>query len=311
MGSVFRILSIDGGGIRGVFPAQILQEIEEKLGVNLYESFDMITGTSTGAIIAAGVATKMPMRDIVDLYKKHGSTIFQREKPKFLFKKLRLKLQPILHSIYDAMHLKNVLQDVFQQQTLGNIEKPLILPATDIGNGSVHVFKSGYSKEFVRDKDVLVTDAVLASCSAPTFFNPHRLTPYLLADGGLWANNPSLVATIDACYRLNIKQENIRVVSIGTGHQNTMYGTDAFKKWGLFNGWGREKFIDFILSLQSQSTKNYLDLLLGREKILRLDFESDKPLPLDDVSVMDDLISRAGREFTYQSANIKYFLENQ
>ncbi len=310
MGSIFRILSIDGGGIRGVFPAQILQEIEEKLGVNLYESFDMITGTSTGAIIAAGVATKMPMRDIVDLYKKHGSTIFQRKKPRFLFKKLRLKLQPIIHSIYDSQHLKNVLQDVFQQQTLGSIEKPLILPATDIGNGSVHVFKSGYSKEFVRDKDVLVTDAVLASCSAPTFFNPHRLKPYLLADGGLWANNPALVATIDARYRLNIQHDNVRVLSIGTGKQNTMYGTDAFKKWGLFNGWAREKFIEFILSLQSQSTKNYLDLLLGREKILRLDFESDKHLPLDDVSVMDDLISRASREFTHQSANIKKFLES-
>ena len=87
---------------------------------------------------------------------------------------------------------------------LGQVKIPLILPAVDIGNGCVHVLKSNYDPTFTRDYKVRVSDAVLASCSAPTYFDPIVIDDkYRLVDGGLWANNPSLVATIDAKYRLN------------------------------------------------------------------------------------------------------------
>jgi patatin-like phospholipase/acyl hydrolase len=105
--------------------------------------------------------------------------------------------QPMFDSIYDARYLENVLSEIFQDKRLGDITKPLLIPSTDIGNGCVHVLKSGYSKDFTRDNTVMVKDAVLAACSAPTYFDPHRLKEYLLADGGLWANNPALAAVID------------------------------------------------------------------------------------------------------------------
>lgn len=190
----FKILSIDGGGIRGVYPAHILRCIEERLQVNVVDTFDMIAGTSTGSIIAAGVATGVPAADIVAMYKEHGAGIFCNKR--FV---LPVKgVQPMFDSIYHARYLENVLTEVFQDKRLGDIEKPLLLPSTDIGNGCVHVLKSGYSKDFTRDNKVLVKDAVLASCSAPTYFDPRRLNEYLLADGGLWANNPALAAVIDA-----------------------------------------------------------------------------------------------------------------
>lgn len=308
MGNPFRILSIDGGGIRGVYPAHILRCIEERLQIDLYESFDMVAGTSTGSIIAAGIATGVPAVNIVEMYKKHGTGIFKKKKFYWPGKKLRNMLQPMFGSVYDAQYLKRVLADVFQEKRLGEIVKPLLLPSTDIGNGCVHVLKSGYSKEFTRDNNVLVKNAVLASCSAPTYFDPHKLDHYLLADGGLWANNPALAAVIDAQKRLSIAQTDIRVLTLGTGHSKTMYGTDTSRKWGLVTGWKHKEFISFILSLQSQSAMNYLNLQLRPEQILRIDFESDLPLPLDDVSKIDDLLTKADHDFTHNSEAIRKFI---
>lgn len=308
MGKPFKILSIDGGGVRGIYPAHILRCIEERLRVNLFETFDMIAGTSTGSIIAAGVATGVPAADIVAMYNDHGAEIFQKKNSFWPGQKLKSMCQPMFESIYDAQCLNDVLVDIFQDKRLGEIKKPLLLPSTDIGNGCVHVLKSGYSKDFTRDNRVLVKDAVLASCSAPTFFDPHKVEQYLLADGGLWANNPALAAMIDAQKRLKVDQDDIQILSIGTGHSKTMYGTNTLRKWGLVNGWKHKEFISFILSLQSQSAQNYLKLMLRPSQIKRLDFESDLPLPLDDASILDDLISKADHKFTHESEAIREFI---
>ncbi len=304
MRNTFRILSIDGGGIRGIYPAHILHCIEKRLQINLFDTFDMIAGTSTGSIIAAGVATGVPAAGIVEMYKEHGAKIFRKKRFHLPWK----SFQPMFDSVYSAQYLENVLTDVFQDKRLGDIKKPLLLPSTDIGKGYVHVLKSGYSKEFTRDNNVLVKDAVLASCAAPTYFDPHKLNEYLLADGGLWANNPALAAVIDAKKRLEVAQDDIQILTIGTGLSKTIYGTKASRKWGLINGWKHKEFISFILSLQSQSALNYLSLMLHPEQIKRVDFESDLPLPMDDVSILDDLISKADRDFTHKSESIKAFI---
>jgi patatin-like phospholipase/acyl hydrolase len=306
MGKPFRILSIDGGGIRGIYPAHVLRCIEERLHINLFDTFNMIAGTSTGSIIAAGVATGVPTADIVAMYKEHGAGIFRKK----WFLLPGKSVQPMFDSVYDAQYLESVLTEVFQDKRLGDIEKPLLLPSTDIGNGCVHVLKTGYSKKLTRDNAVLVKDAVLASCSAPTYFDPHRLDEYLLADGGLWANNPALAAVIDAQRLLGVAQDDIQILSIGTGHSKTMYGTNASRKWGLINGWKHKELISFILSLQSQSAMNYLNLMLRPEQIKRVDFESDLPLPMDDVSKLDDLISKADHNFTHESESIRAFIQN-
>jgi uncharacterized protein len=308
MGKPFKILSIDGGGIRGVYPAHILRCIEERHQINLFDTFDMIAGTSTGSIIAAGVATGMPAADIVAMYKEHGAGIFRKKRFFWPGKKLKSMFQPMFDSVYDARYLENVLSEVFQDKRLGDIKKPLLLPATDIGNGCVHVLKSGYSREFTRDNNVLVKDAVFASCSAPTYFDPHKLDHYLLVDGGLWANNPALAAMIDAQKRLSIDQDDIQILSIGTGHTRTSYGTNVSRKWGLANGWKHKELISFILSLQSQSATNYLSLMLRPGQIKRIDFDSDLSLPMDDVSIIDDLVSRSDHKFTHESEAIREFI---
>jgi uncharacterized protein len=298
----FRILSIDGGGIRGVFPAHILSCISERLGIKVVEHFDMIAGTSTGSIIAAAIACKIEPKEVVSLYKKNCSDIFASINS-WWPEKIRL----VFHSRYNNKRLQEILKDKFGEVKLGDIRIPLIIPATDIGCGGVHVFKSNYSKDFIRDPQVLLRDAVLASCSAPLFFDPTNVNEYLLADGGLWANNPSLAATIDARRRLNIKLADIRILSLGTGHAKTYYGVNTNKEWGLIRGWKGSDLIDLIMSLQAQSIHNYLQLLLHEDQLLRLDFESDRPLPMDDCLSVNDLISQADRLFAHKSNEIKGF----
>jgi hypothetical protein len=300
---IFKILSIDGGGIRGVFPAHILCCMTHRLGINLGVQFNMIAGTSTGSIVAAAIACKIDPMIVESMYREYGPEIFSRKKSL-----LPAKYQPAIQSLYNNEYLKTILENIFKDIKLGEITTPLLLPATDIGNGGVHVFKSGYSKDFTRDKEVLLRDAVLASCSAPTYFNPIKFREYLLADGGLWANNPSLAAVIDAQHRLNINLSDIRILSMGTGLAKTCYGVESGKKWGLLNGWRGKEFISFMMSLQAQATHNYLQLMLQKRQLLRLDFESELPLPLDDCSSIDDLISRADRVFTYNSSEIRDFI---
>lgn len=310
MSNKFKILAIDGGGFRGAYSAHLLKRIEEEFAINWLSDFNLLAGTSTGAIIAAGLAIGIPAKEIRDLYEKHGCEIFKRS----LIPRLGL-----FSSKYKNSGLRSILVSFFGKTTLGDIEIPLIIPATDIGNGCVHVFKSTYHNEFFRDKDVLVSEAVLASCSAPTFFPPTLITGdqlYLLADGGLWANNPSLVAAIDAKKRLNAKLEDLQILSIGTGKANHFYHIKNFKNrrffgWGFATKWGRGKIIEMQFSLQSQNANNMLGLLLERDQILRLNFESEKKLPIDAPEEFDDLVTRADREFTHSSVTIRDFLNKE
>ncbi len=302
---MFRILSIDGGGFRGVYPAHMLQRIEQELGISIREHVDLLTGTSTGSIIAGGLAKGISAREIASIYEAKGTKIFKKR----WFARLGLT-----GSRFRSSALQQIVSTVIGTTKLGDIDTPLIIPATDVGNGCVHVFKSSYDKEFVRDRDVLLRDAILASCAAPTYFDPVKVDQYLLADGGVWANCPAMVAVIDAKRRLGVPLADMQVLSIGTGVSNQYYSQSwrlwkYVVGWGFATRWGRSKFIDMILNLQSQTASNMLNLLLQPEQVLRINFDSDKPLPLDDPREYSNLIARADRDFTHKAHLIRSFLE--
>lgn len=312
----FFILSIDGGGIRGIFPAHILKCIHQNLSIDIFSKFDLIAGTSTGSIIAAAVARKIDPEKIEAMYKLHGRKIFS-SKLKF-FK----RITSMAVSTYDSSNLRVQLEDTFGDVTLGECcDVPLIIPATDIVNNTVHIFKTKFSEQFVRDVNVKLSDAVLASCSAPTYFDPSVVDCYTLADGGLWANNPSLAAVVDANHRLKIPLENIRVLSIGTGEFEKGYKinskisdlilnkTKRKSWWGFLTGWQSSGFIDFLMSVQTQSIHNYLSLLLPKENIMRINYSSPRTMPLDDCSSIDEILSIANRTFSCEADKIKKFLD--
>ncbi|MDD5236551.1 MAG: CBASS cGAMP-activated phospholipase [Candidatus Omnitrophica bacterium] len=299
-------MAIDGGGYRGVYAAYILKRIEEEYGVDWLKKINLIAGTSTGAIIAAALACNVPASKILDFYKKYGQRIF---------KKRFLHWLGLFASRYDNKELENILKDLYgDERKLGQIDIPLVLPASDIRNGCVHVLKSSYDKEFYRDKNRLVYKAVLASCSAPTYFDPYDMDNYLLADGGLWANNPALIAAIEAKRRLSQNMDNLMILSIGTGEGRKFYSQDGhwwkkFLGWGFLTRWGRQKFIEMLFSLQSQTTNNMIGLLFEPSQILRINFKSDKTLKLDDPNEYNDLICLADKDFTYNSQRIQEFLD--
>lgn len=295
-----KLLAIDGGGIRGIYASHVLERVQKEFNTEFHREFDLIAGTSTGSIIAAAVAFGIPISKVTELYRKEGPRIFSPR---------RWSFGGTIASRYSSDPLRTALTAVFEDATLADAKTRLVIPATDIGNGGVHVFKSAYDEKFVRDRNVKVVDAVLASCSAPSYFAPTRVGPYQLGDGGLWANNPSLVAVTEALTRLGVERSAIRLLSVGTGIGKNYYPlSNSDKKWGFLTGWGISKFISMLLNLQAATASNVTQLILDKHQSVRVNFESDLPLSHDDVGTLDDLISRADRDFTHNSAAIRQLL---
>lgn len=300
MSTMMKVLAIDGGGIRGIYASHVLERIQNAFDTEFHRDFDLIAGTSTGSIIAAALAFEIPISSVTKLYRERGALIFNPRCWSF---------GGMFFPRYASDPLRTALNDVFQDAILSGAKTRLIIPATDISNGGVHIFKSAYDKNFVRDRDVKVVDAVLASCSAPSYFAPARVGPYQLSDGGLWANNPSLVAVTEALTRLGAERSDIRLLSIGTGIGKNYYPiVAAERQWGFLTGWGISKFISMLLNLQAATVSNITHLLLDKHQTVRINFESDLPLSLDDVGTLDDLISKADKDFTHNAKAIRQLL---
>ena len=292
--SAFHILALDGGGTRGIYSAQILASIEHEVGVTVRECFDLIAGTSTGSIVAGAAAVGIPMAKIVELFRTESPRIFRKR----WFSQLHVRSKYSRHPFGEVVkaHLPNT--------TLGEISTPLMITSSEISTGGVHVFKSRYLKElgepYVRDANVALSDAILASCVAPTYFDPMPVGDFLLADGGLWANNPSIIALTEAVSKFGRSVSQVRILSIGTGHSVNLY-TER-RLWGLLTGWGRQKLVSYFLRLQSDASANMARLLLA-DRYLRLDPEIE-PWGLDDIRHLDSLTALATRDFTQQSEAI-------
>ena len=292
--SAFHILALDGGGARGIYSAQVLALIEQLNSTPTREHFDLIAATSTGAIIAGAAAAGIPMATVVELFEKESSRIFRKKWLSSLH----------IRSKYPRGSLEQVVRDFVSDLTLGEISTPLMIMGSNISTGNVHVFKSRYLKDlgetYVRDSEVALSDAILASCAAPTFFDPVPVGDFLLADGGLWANNPSIMALTEAIAKFRRSVEQVHVLSIGTGHSVNLYSQRRY--WGLMTGWGREKLVTYVLRLQSDASANMAKLLLGG-RYLRLDPEIET-WALDDVESLGNLKALATRDFTLNAEAI-------
>ncbi|MBK7977447.1 MAG: patatin-like phospholipase family protein [Deltaproteobacteria bacterium] len=276
-----------------IYSAHVLERIQQTLNVVYSRDFDMVAGTSTGAILAAALAFGVPLGRVKQLYRERGSSIFARR---------RWSVGGLARPKYSSEPLRKELAAVFKQAYLRDAKVPLMIPATDIGTGDVHIFKSGYDADFVRDRNVRLVDAIVASCSAPSFFAPAKVGNYFLCDGGIWANNPSLLALTEAVRRLQVPLDQVRILSIGTGVSLKYYSLSQVK-WGFARGWGISKFIDMLLNLQSLTANNVTRLLLPDGNYLRINFSSDN-LHLDDTRLVDDLLSRADHDFSHEHKEI-------
>ena len=290
----FHILALDGGGTRGIYTAQLLAKIEQAFGTRISTCFDLIAGTSTGAIIAGAAVSDISMHDIVELFETEAPHIFRR----------RWYRIPLFLSKYPSEQLSRIIIKHIPAMPLRDIIIPLMITSSEIAKSEVHIFRSNYGSRDSTSKDVNLRDAILASCAAPTFFAPKPVDNFLLADGGLWANNPSTVAFTEALSVFGKDAQTVRMLSVGTGHSVNMYRNR--RGWGFITGWGGAKLTSYVMTLQSQASAKTAKLLL-QENYLRINPEIDF-WELDTLKQLDTLKSLADRDFERHAAEIEAFI---
>ncbi len=250
-----RILSLDGGGIRGIIAAMILQEIENRVAIKTSKSasiadyFHMIAGTSTGGIMALGLASpthKMSAEQLVQFYEKDGKNIFRRS----LWRGVS-SLGGLVDEKYDATALESTLQNKLGNDRLSEVKNvDLLITAYEINKRDPFFFKSwracGHDlKKGAKSAqyNFYLRDIGRATSAAPTYFEPTKVAnvigkdTYSLIDGGVFANNPVMCALASA-YHLYKKADSYVVVSLGTGQLQRPIPYQDAKDWGLM-GWAR------------------------------------------------------------------------
>ena len=295
----FHILALDGGGTRGMYTAQLLAKIEEAFGTRIKTCFDLIAGTSTGSIIAGAAVSDIPMQDIVELFETETPYIFRR----------RWYRIPLFLSKYPSEQLAQIIAKHIPATPLGQITTPLMITSSEIAKSEVHIFRSNYGSRDSEgtpptSKEVCLREAILASCAAPTFFAPKSVDNLLLADGCLWANNPSTIAATEALSVFRKEATEIRMLSIGTGHSTNMYRQR--RGWGFITGWGGVKLTSYVMTLQAQASA-YTAKLLLKGNYLRINPEIDR-WEIDTLKRLDDLKSLAERDFEKYAAEIETFI---
>jgi patatin-like phospholipase/acyl hydrolase len=195
----FKILTIDGGGIKGLYSAKVLQHLEEQGGC-ISDHFDMICGTSTGGIIALALSLKIPAKDIVQFYVEKGPTIFPNRNSNFLLRIYDTIRQVALFGKFNNKNLRDSLQSVFGDRLLGESHNLVCIPSYDVTEGTTWIFKKNYGN-LGRDDKTRYVDIALATSAAPTYFPMAELPIYFnkqFIDGGVWANNPTMVGYVEA-----------------------------------------------------------------------------------------------------------------
>lgn len=277
----FRILSIDGGGIRGIFPAAILAELEEQyLGGNcIGDQFDLIAGTSTGGIIALALSIGIPASVILNLYMKHGGEIFPERSNIWGLRSARF-LWELGHYRYRREPLEKLLAGIFVDRIFGEARRRLCIPAFD-GFTEVHVFKTPHHPDFKKDWSEKMLTVALATAAAPTFFPVYADSARHFGDGGVWANNPSMIGLVDALSCYGINRRDVHIISLGCGDCDLKMTKNQIARGGI---WHWKNIISSAMHLQSQNATGQAGLLVGRDQLIRL----NAVMPINDAIEMDD-----------------------
>lgn len=255
----FQILALDGGGFKGMFAAAVLERLETDLGIKVVDHFDLIAGTSTGGIIALGLGAGLSPAEIVSFYVDHGPQIFPG--------KLRRPSRRPLTSKYRPEPLRAALDQVLGERRLGESRVPLVIPSYDLTNDDVYLFRTPHTRRLRRDAGELMVDVALATSAAPTYLPAHPLRGLRLIDGGVWANNPTMVALVEAIRSFGRSAEEIAICSIGTTTETTRRHP-RLDRGGLF-AWAQAG-IDVVLRGQNVGAENAAKLMVGTESMLRI-----------------------------------------
>ena len=257
-----KILSIDGGGIKGVFPASFLASIEEATGKKISDYFDLIVGTSTGGIIVLGFGMGYSAKQMLQFYEELGPNVFGGNG----FMKL---LRSIGFAKYDNEGLRAALADKFGERTLGESKNRLVIPSVNLETGEVHVYKTSHHDRFRRDFKEKVVDIAMATSAAPSYFPTYHSTAGVpLIDGGVWANNPMGMAVVEAIGVLEWPKEEIKVLSLGCTTEPLDIGIARSTPMG--RAYWACKAVKVFMAAQSSASFGTAQLLAGHTNIHRI-----------------------------------------
>lgn len=280
------ILSIDGGGIRGIIPATILAEFEKKTGKPICQLFDYIAGTSTGGIITAMLTTpdkqgrpKYTAEEVKSDYIRFGRTVFQRS----AFRKIAT-LDGLTIPRYSVKALERFLNQYLGNVRLHSTLTNILIPAYDMKSCTPWFFKTAYASVHRSDvDDPLLSQVARATSAAPTFFRPLRMgASHCFIDGGVFANNPAICAYAEA--RKSFPQESeFFIVSLGTGEHQKRYSCEQTKNWGTLR-WTMPLF-GVIMNSASSTVDYQMKTLVGTENYVRFQVRLDcKSTDMDNAS---------------------------
>ena len=304
-----RILSIDGGGIKGIVPAVVLLHLEKLLqdlsnnpSSRIHDYFDLFSGASTGAIIIAGLLSpdnhnrpKYSSEEILDLYLNNGQIIFNSS----LFQEIK-SVSGIVNVKYDPEGLESVFEKYFGKSELKDLLKPSLIPVYDLSRGKNYFFRQQKALTSPRH-NYYVKDLLRGATSALTFFPPSQISTVndqehrCFIDGGVFANNPALSAYAEFRYHNSkLHAKDTMMLSLGTGRKTTNLDCKVTANWGaaewLYQG-------SYLTSNAVSSASDYqLNAVYGNHSnYLRLDstFDDNQNSSMDntDKDYLDYLIS--------------------
>ena len=252
-----KIACFVGGGVKGVISAQIVNEIELQTGKPFVSHFDIISGTSTGSIIAAMLCEGYSGKDISKLFYKQADNIFNSP---------RNFLRRIYSSKYKLSNLKKILDHYIPDKQIYEVDKNLMIFSANKKKVAPKVFKSWHKDH------ITLADAILSSCAAPTYFDPYNN----LIDGGVWANDPS-IETYSEMQKFNKTNDSIKCLTIGTGfNQSSPSGKGkGFIYWG-------SNIVPLLMHIQQRRSEYVMDKLL-KNNYVKLD-----PVLVNSSTDMDD-----------------------
>jgi patatin-like phospholipase/acyl hydrolase len=302
----YRVLTLDGGGAKGFYTLGVLREIEGLVGTRLHEKFDLIFGTSTGAIIAAMLALGHSVDEIHALYKKHVVTVMACKTP-----------------ADKTASLKALATEVFKEQTFEDVKTGIGIVATKWINDRPMVFKAskdqahGRQGTFKPGFDCTIADAVQASCSAYPFFERKTVSTPLgnfeLIDGGFCANNPTLYALADVTGPLGKARADIRVVSIGVGEYPPRLHKRFSKMWWATRYLESVTLLQRVMEINTQSMDQLRAIMFKDVPTIRINESFPQPHMATDLfehnmEKLNDLFIRGRESYAKVEPQLRTFL---
>lgn len=249
----FKILSLDGGGIKGFFSAAVLAHLENDFNIKIVDYFDLIVGTSTGGIIALALGKGLSANEILNFYVKEGPEIFKKDNFQ--------GLKNLMTAAYSTDRYERILKKCLGDTLLGHSKIRLVVPSYNLDTGEVYLFKTAHHERFRRDYKEYMWKIARATSAAPTYFEVSKsIDSSRLIDGGVWANNPSMVAVVEAITILGKTVDNLYLFNLGAT-QDLSNRPQVLDKGGLW-AW-KNDIVEVVFEAQSAGIASQMDLLLG------------------------------------------------